>query len=122
MGILSQIFPTFLVLSLELAVILVSIFQVSQHLSDAQTLPQQGLKQPAVNGHSNAPTGQSLCSVHGAGVVFGHGAGAGDRVGDRGRVARGAGAGGGRMWPKSGSIPFIILPGRVRDIDCQHAQ
>ena len=111
MGILSQIFPTFLVLSLELAVILVSIFQVSQHLSDAQTLPQQGLKQPAVNGHSNAPTGQSLCSVHGAGVVFGHGAGAGDRVGDRGRVARGAGAGGGRGAGDRNffSIPHLIL-------------
>ena len=68
----------------------------SQHLSDAQKLPQQGLKQPAVNGHSKAVQEQSLRSLRiyrdASGVLGnsdggGDGAGASDGAGDRGAGA-----------------------------------
>ena len=105
----------------------------SQHLSDAQKLPQQGLKQPAVNGHSKAVQEQSLCSVgiyRGASGVLGNsdgggdGAGASDGAGDGGRASAGggvtgsAGAGGGRGAGERNlfSIPHLILGQRTNSM------
>jgi len=114
----------------------------SQHLSDAQKLPQQGLKQPAVNGHSKAVQEQSLRSLRiyrdASGVLGnsdggGDGAGASDGAGDRGAgasdgagdgagardgVTGSAGAGGGRGAGERNlfSIPHLILGQRTNSM------